>query len=131
MRTLAGFDVPVLRMRVRLLFEPRDLWVGLFWNARTEKHLEFYLCAVPCFPVRLELGSGYSECQCCRVVEHVSTCMYVEASPQYHSYVPDLPRWLLRRMLCEVCRNPETWRELDRKLHLRPHRRHVAAPRSR
>lgn len=42
----------------RILWEPRDLWIGLYWNR--ERHggfiaevLDFYICIVPCFPVRL------------------------------------------------------------------------------
>jgi hypothetical protein len=55
----------VLRLSVRnwitLRFEPRDLWVGVFWDVRPASYgtavghvsadLHVYVCLVPCFPV--------------------------------------------------------------------------------
>ncbi len=31
-------------------FEPRDIWVGLFWDRR-EDGTHFYLCLVPCIVI--------------------------------------------------------------------------------
>jgi hypothetical protein len=41
-------------MRLRVLFEPRDLWVGLFWTWRTyasSRRLELYVCVIPMLPL--------------------------------------------------------------------------------
>ena len=37
-----------------ILFEPRDCWVGVYWK-RWEKAIEFYVCIVPMFPLRIYL----------------------------------------------------------------------------
>jgi hypothetical protein len=41
----------------RLRFEPRDLWVGVYWN-RTggvygSCYLDVYICVIPMLPLRL------------------------------------------------------------------------------
>jgi hypothetical protein len=38
------------RSAIALLFEPRDLWVGVYWETR--HGLEVYVCIVPCFPIK-------------------------------------------------------------------------------
>lgn len=42
-------------------FEPRDLWVGVFWKVdmdrfgyNLEQTLHIYICLLPCLPVILE-----------------------------------------------------------------------------
>lgn len=51
MRVLFGSDdEPDYGVQLRLLFEPRDLWIGVFWN-RIEEHLLIYVSIVPCFPL--------------------------------------------------------------------------------
>jgi len=37
-------------MGIRLLFEPRDLWVGVYWDLRP-KELRIYVCFLPCLPI--------------------------------------------------------------------------------
>lgn len=37
---------------VRIRFEPRDLWIGLFWDrSALTGNLCLYLCLIPCFPI--------------------------------------------------------------------------------
>lgn len=56
------------RDRFRLLFEPRDLWVGLFWNWQpaivtdrgpwryvVRNRLHLYFCPFPCLVLRVIL----------------------------------------------------------------------------
>ena len=46
------------RVSVNLLFEPRDLLVGVYWNTQWEgpRHiLVLYVCLIPCVPVRLDI----------------------------------------------------------------------------
>ena len=51
-------------MDIELKFEPRDIWVGLYWNWK-EYHpkyehqfyyevLHFYICIVPMFPIIIQ-----------------------------------------------------------------------------
>lgn len=57
MRVLIGRDeMPRRRFTIRLLWEPRDLWVGAFWNRVKlgdvgDEFLLIYVCLIPCFPV--------------------------------------------------------------------------------
>lgn len=49
-------------MRVRVAFEPRDLWVGVYWDRKVDG-VHVYVCAVPCIvvhfkPRRKRGGSG-------------------------------------------------------------------------
>jgi len=41
----------------QFLFEPRDLWLGVYWKrwpkASWPKAIEFYICFLPCLPLRL------------------------------------------------------------------------------
>lgn len=44
---------------MQIKYEPRDLWVGIFWDraGRTttletdRQHYRVYVCLVPCFPI--------------------------------------------------------------------------------
>lgn len=47
-------DLYVIKFKWRACcyFEPRDLWVGVFWD-RKNTYLFIYICIVPCFPIRL------------------------------------------------------------------------------
>lgn len=39
-------------LRARFEFEPRDLWVGVYWD-RSPTHWHVYLTAVPCLPLHV------------------------------------------------------------------------------
>ena len=65
-------------MKLKLMFEPRDMWVGVFWCWRYDdagtwitrcpdspvdytprksaQFLTLYICILPCFPLRVEIG---------------------------------------------------------------------------
>lgn len=66
MRVLIGRDeLPCRRFTARLLWEPRDIWLGVFWNTTsgppTESHsfaprsrfVLVYVCLIPCLPLAL------------------------------------------------------------------------------
>lgn len=36
-------------MKVHILFEPRDLWIGVYWD----RQRGIYLCIIPCFPIHI------------------------------------------------------------------------------
>lgn len=50
MRVLIGGDGMPTRLAVRLLWEPRDVWVGVFWT-EADGLLLVYICLVPCLPL--------------------------------------------------------------------------------
>lgn len=59
MRVLIGKDEPPhRRFTVRLLWEPRDIWIGVFWNQHQEEDSFWiyrftfvYVCLIPCLPL--------------------------------------------------------------------------------
>jgi hypothetical protein len=48
----------------RIAWEPRDLWVGIYWTKRdygTElKAFQLYVCILPCFPIILTWNNSYA-----------------------------------------------------------------------
>lgn len=44
-----------MNIDVRLKFEPRDIWVGIFWQ-RIAPGLEVYVCLLPMLPLRFVLS---------------------------------------------------------------------------
>jgi hypothetical protein len=44
----------------RIYFEPRDIWIGLYWDRATMMgpyyQLRVYLCLLPCWPIRIALN---------------------------------------------------------------------------
>lgn len=41
-------------LKVQLQFEPRDIWIGLFWR-RTEIAWHFYICILPLLPLHISI----------------------------------------------------------------------------
>ena len=44
------------KIKARIEFEPRDLWIGVYWNYHTIgtlKHLDIYICIIPIFPIHI------------------------------------------------------------------------------
>jgi hypothetical protein len=40
-----------LRVNVTVLFEPRDMWIGVFWDKAFDGIYDVYLCVVPMLPI--------------------------------------------------------------------------------
>lgn len=43
-------------------FEPRDIWLGVYWDMTREmrgmRHLDIYICLIPMLPLRLMFKVG-------------------------------------------------------------------------
>jgi hypothetical protein len=63
-KVLLGSDeIPRRRLVVRLLWEPRDAWLGVFWNnvragGPDDRFLIVYLCIVPFVPIAFAWRKG-------------------------------------------------------------------------
>ena len=50
-----------MKLRVRPMFEPRDLWVGIYWTNTWDfpegewRAFDLYLCILPMLPIRFTL----------------------------------------------------------------------------
>ena len=42
-----------------LCFEPRDLWVGLYWSKGEIYNWFGWLCLIPCLPLRIHFQKSY------------------------------------------------------------------------
>lgn len=64
MRILIGHDKEQRgRFSARLLWEPRDMWVGIFWNTISGErllsdYLIVYVCLVPFFPIAISIRTS-------------------------------------------------------------------------
>ena len=45
------------RVAVSLSFEPRDIWIGVFWDRR-DGLTQVFVCLLPCVPVRIAWVAG-------------------------------------------------------------------------
>jgi len=44
---------------MKIKFEPRDLWVGVYWNkweCMAGKYIDIYICILPMFPICIHLS---------------------------------------------------------------------------
>lgn len=57
-RMRAGREVSH-EITAQVCFEPRDLWVGLYWEHREFERWVFYLCLVPCLPLRIKFQRSH------------------------------------------------------------------------
>ena len=42
------------KLSISIIWEPRDLWVGIYWN-HSKFETTVYICLIPCLPVRFKL----------------------------------------------------------------------------
>ena len=52
-----------MKWRIRLKFEPRDIWVGLFWD-RAYDGLHLYVCLLPMIVVHISRVRACRVCGC-------------------------------------------------------------------
>lgn len=49
-----------MRWFVKIKFEPRDVWIGVFWDKKPKgskiQYWDIYICLVPLFPIRVFQG---------------------------------------------------------------------------
>lgn len=41
-----------MSVKVKIYFEPRDLWIGVYWDRKGSILTHVYVCLVPCLPIR-------------------------------------------------------------------------------
>lgn len=46
------------KLSIKLLWEPRDLWLGVYWTGTTDD-MQVYICLLPCLPIRLHRVRSY------------------------------------------------------------------------
>ena len=42
-------------IKITFKFEPRDLWIGLYWNNLDSNELNIYICVIPVFPIHVRI----------------------------------------------------------------------------
>jgi hypothetical protein len=46
------------RLTIRWFFEPRDIWIGVFWDRAIDDSLKVYVCLIPMLPLLLHFAPG-------------------------------------------------------------------------
>lgn len=46
------------KLSVSLIWEPRDIWIGLYWDTSVNATV-WYLCLLPCLPLRFKLVKSW------------------------------------------------------------------------
>lgn len=57
--------VALYRTKTEIKFEPRDLWIGAYWNYKNDGwkfgkwqlSFDLYICILPCFPIHMHWNS--------------------------------------------------------------------------
>lgn len=58
------FDMRNGDVNIRLKFEPRDIWIGVYWNYRRSvesrsRWLDVYICILPLVPIHIAITWGW------------------------------------------------------------------------
>ena len=53
-----------MTINAKLLFEPRDLWLGVYWDLTrstesAHRRLSVYVCVLPMLPIKVVVEWGY------------------------------------------------------------------------
>jgi hypothetical protein len=51
-------DVLSRKLSIKLQIVPRDLWVGLYWKKDGHQSWTWFVCLLPCLPIRIKLKSS-------------------------------------------------------------------------
>lgn len=93
--------------RVEVKFEPRDLWVGVYWDHRIQgRLLRIYVCLVPCLPLVLTFGSHFRPCEVCggQPMRAADACRYVDARMIPEGMPFAARAAILKHVACRTCR---------------------------
>lgn len=47
------------KLSIKLLWDPRDLWLGVYWTKPSAYALAVYVCLLPCLPIRIHHLRAY------------------------------------------------------------------------
>jgi hypothetical protein len=47
------------KLSVKIVWEPRDMWVGLYWTKPEPHDWLFYICLLPCLPLRVHFIKSF------------------------------------------------------------------------
>jgi hypothetical protein len=47
------------KLSFRLLWEPRDVWIGAYWNRMGLDEWVIYVCLLPCLPILVHYVRSY------------------------------------------------------------------------
>ena len=89
-----------MKATIRLLFVPRDLWMGIYWERKDSKY-SLYLCLLPMIPIRIRWSVDIAPLLTVHSVHSPETTM---AAPEFAECkgVPDY-----RDPPCSWCEGPD------------------------
>lgn len=58
--TIANIEMKPKKVVARIFFEPRDIWIGVYWNIPYEygsrhRYLNLYICILPMLPIHVKI----------------------------------------------------------------------------